>query len=98
MSIFACTCNQMDAPGGTSVNILRGGVVKWTPREAKMTIFPWTCDQMGAPGEAEKAEPGLALAGGRAGGPPPRELRVSRPVARGTIAGCWCAGQAYDII
>ncbi len=63
-----------------------------------MTIFPWTCDQMGAPGEAEKAEPGLALAGGRAGGPPPRELRVSRPVARGTIAGCWFAGQAYDII
>ena len=46
----------------------------------------------------EKAEPGLALASGRAGGPPPRELRVSRPVARGTIAGCWCAGQAYDII
>ena len=41
----------------------------------------------------EKAEPGLALAGGRAGGPPPRELHVSRPVARGTIA-----GQAYDSI
>ncbi len=33
----------------------------------------------------EKAEPGLALAGGRAGGPPPRELRVSKPVGRGTM-------------